>query len=66
MYRMKIFFSDGTVEDCDEDYATEVEAEADFRLWLESWDTGGETLELAGRPYSDAEIIDHEIYEADE
>ncbi len=65
MYKLKIYFSDGNIEDVDEEYETEAEAEADFMLWLESWDAGGETLELAGRPYSDAEIIDHEVYEVD-
>lgn len=62
-WKLKIFFSDGNEELVDEDFDTEEEAEEEYREWLENWDAGRETLELAGEPYSDAEIIDYEIWE---
>jgi len=66
LYKFRVFFSDGSTDDYDEEYETESQAEAGFRYYHENWIAGNETLDLAGRPSSIEEIIDHEIYSTDD
>lgn len=62
-YRLRIFFSDGSSELVDEVFDTKEDAEAEYDTWLDSWDAGRETLELAGEDFVDADIEDYEIFE---
>lgn len=62
-WKLEIFFDDGNSELVDEDFETEEDAMEEYREWIENWGAGREVLELAGEPYSDAEIIDYEIWE---
>ena len=62
-WKLKIFFSDGHSYVVDEEFETEEDAMQEYDEWLENWEVGGEELELAGEPYSDAEILDYETWE---
>ena len=62
-WRLKIYFSDGSSEIVDEEFETEDDARTEYDEWLENWDAGRETLELAGEDYVDADIEDYEIWE---
>ena len=62
-WKLKIFFSDGSDVIVDDDFETEQDAKDDYRAWLDNWDTGKETLMLAGEDYVDADIEDCIIWE---
>ena len=62
-WRLKICFSDGSSETVDDEFETKEDALAKYDEWLENWDTGRETLELAGEDYIDADIEDYKIWE---
>lgn len=61
MYKLTIYFSDGSFEEVDEIFETEEEAMDEYYSWLDSWEAGKESLQLAGEEYSDTEIIDYKI-----
>lgn len=62
-YKLTIHFSDGHSEEVDEIFETEQDALNEYQEWLDSWLAGAEVLELAGEPYSDADIEDCDIEE---
>lgn len=62
-WKLEIFFSDGHSELVDENFETEEDAIQEYEEWIENWGTGRDVLELAGEPYSDADIIDYDIWE---
>lgn len=62
-WRVRINFSDGSSELVDEIFDTELDAEAEYEEWLDSWEAGKETLMLAGEDYIDASIDDCDIWE---
>ena len=62
-WRVRINFSDGLSELVDEIFDTELDAEAEYEEWLDSWEAGKETLMLAGEDYIDASIDDCDIWE---
>ena len=62
-WRLRIYFDDGTEELIEDVFDTEEAAKAELRDWLEGWAEGGEVLQLAGEPYSDAEIEEWDIWE---
>lgn len=64
-YRLKIYFTDGSEELLDDIFDTEDEAEAEYYSWLENWETGRETLMLAGEDYIAADIDGRSIWEED-
>ena len=61
-WKLNINFSDGSSELVDEDFRTRREAEAEYQEWLDNWEVGKETLMLAGEDYSDADIVDCDIW----
>ena len=62
-YRLKIYFSDGSEELVDEVFDTEEDAQDEYTSWLDNWNAGRETLELAGEDYVDADIEYCDIWE---
>ena len=62
-YKLTIYFTDGSYEEVDEIFETEQDAMDEYDSWLESWDVGKETLQLAGEDYIDADIEDYDIEE---
>ncbi len=62
-WKLKLYFSDGTDEEVLDDFDSEEEAMREYEDWLEGWSAGAEVLELAGREYSTATIVDYEIWE---
>ena len=62
-WKLSIYFSDVTEELVDEDFETEDAAQAEYESWLEGWGAGREVLKLSNEDYSDADIIDHDIWE---
>ena len=62
-WRLRIIFSDGTTELVDEVFDTEEEAEDEAESWGDSWAEGAEVLEDAGEGFSEADIVDYEIWE---
>lgn len=62
-WRVRINFSDGLSELVDEIFDTELDAEAEYEEWLDSWEAGKETLMLAGEDYIDASIDNCDIWE---
>ena len=62
-WRVRINFSDGSSELVDEIFDTELDAEAEYEEWLDSWEAGKETLMLAGEDYIDASIDNCDIWE---
>lgn len=61
MYKLKIYFSDGTSEIDDEDYETKDAAIDGYESWLDNWNEGAEVLDEAGEDHSDADIIGYKI-----
>lgn len=64
-YKYIIYFSDGTSTESDDVYETESEAEMECQAACDGWYEGAEVLSLAGRIYSNAEIVDTEIIEVE-
>lgn len=63
-YRLEIYFSDGTVEQVDEWFNTEAEAEEEYQSWLENYPAGQEVLYLAGdEDYNPRTIEGYNIFE---
>ena len=62
-WKLRVNFSDGSSELLDEVFGSEEEATEEFESWLENWQVGGEVLRLAGEDYSDADIVDGDIWE---
>ena len=62
-YRLTIHFSDGSSEEVDEVFETEQDALNEYDSWLDSWESGKETLKLAGEDYVDADIDGYDIDE---
>lgn len=55
-YKLTIHFSDGSSEEVDDIFETEQAALDEFDTWLDGWEVGKETLQLAGEDYIDADI----------
>lgn len=63
-WRLRINFSDGSSELLDDIFETEQDAEDEYQYgWLDSWNAGRETLELAGENFCDEDIVDCDIWE---
>lgn len=62
-YKLTIYFTDGSSETVDEIFETEQEAMDEYNTWLDSWDVGRETLQLAGEDYIEADIDGYDIDE---
>lgn len=62
-YRLKILFSDGSLELVDDVFDTKEDAKDEFDSWVENWSAGRDTLKLAGEDYVEADIEDYEIFE---
>ena len=62
-YKLTIYFTDGSYEEVDEIFETEQDAMNEYDSWLENWNVGKETLQLAGEDYVDADIEDYDIEE---
>ena len=55
-YKLTIHVSDGSSEEVDDIFETEQAALDEFDTWLDSWEVGKETLQMAGEDYIDADI----------
>lgn len=62
-WRLRINFDDGSSELIDDLFETEEDAQDEYESWLENYGAGRDVLELAGEDYSDADIIDCDIWE---
>lgn len=67
-WKLKIYFDDGEVEEVDEDFETEEDAEKEYEDWLENYQTGCDVLMLSD-PFDEdnctGKICDYEIWEED-
>jgi len=61
-WHVRVNFTDGSSEEVDEVFDSRTEAEAEADSWLDSWNAGRETLDLAGEPSCDADIQDFDIW----
>ena len=62
-YKLTIYFTDGSSETVDENFATEQDAMDEYNSWLDSWGAGKETLQLAREDYIEADIEGYDIDE---
>lgn len=62
-WRLRVNFDDGTSEIDDDTFETEQDAIDAQNVWLEGYYAGRDVLELAGEPFSDADIVDFDIWE---
>ncbi len=62
-WRLRINFDDGSDELVDDVFESKEDALAEYDSWLENWGAGRETLQLAGKEYSDADIENCDIWE---
>lgn len=62
-YKLTIYFSDGSSTELDDIFETKRAALDEYDSWLDNWEAGKETLQLAGEDYKDADIEGYDINE---